>query len=79
MCLAVPMRLTRVDGPVGVICSGEVTAEVRLDLVEGVTVGDWVLVHAGYAIARMGEQEAAETLALLAEVGALAAGAEDPV
>ncbi len=73
MCLAVPMKLIQVEGPAGVVGSGTVTADVRLDLVEGVVVGDWVLVHAGYAIARLGEEEAAETLALLAEVAQLAA------
>jgi len=71
MCLAIPMQLTTVDGPRGIVSTGGVSCEVRLDLVEAPRVGDYVLVHAGYAIGVLDEAEAAETLELLAEVGAL--------
>jgi len=62
MCLAVPMQLQQVEGPSGVVRSGGVRLDVRLDLVEQPAVGDWVLVHAGYAIAVLDEDEARETL-----------------
>lgn len=62
MCLAVPMQLMEVDGPRGVVLSGGVRLAVRLDLVEAPAVDDWVLVHAGYAIAVLDEAEARETL-----------------
>jgi hydrogenase expression/formation protein HypC len=39
--------------------------DVALDLVDGVSVGDYVIVHAGYAIQRLSEHEALETLAIL--------------
>lgn len=71
MCLAIPMQLTDIDGPRGTVNTGGVSCEVRLDLVEAPRKGDYVLVHAGYAIGVLDEAEAAETLTLLAEVGAL--------
>lgn len=48
-----------------------ITLRVRLDLVDEVAVGDFVLVHAGYAIHKLAEPEALETLALLREAGSL--------
>ncbi len=71
MCLAIPMQLTNIDGPQGTVTSGGVSCEVRLDLVESPDVGDYVLVHAGYAITVLDEAEAQETLTLLAELGAI--------
>ncbi len=71
MCLAIPMQLTKIDGPQGTVDTGGVSCDVRLDLVEAPVVGDYVLVHAGYAIEVLDEDRAAETLALLAELGAL--------
>ncbi len=70
MCLAVPMRLDELDGPQGTVRSGGVRLQVRLDLLPDAAAGDWVLVHAGYAIAVLDEAEAAETLALLRQVAA---------
>ncbi len=70
MCLAVPMCLEEVDGPSGTVRSGGVQLQIRLDLVPDAGAGDWVLVHAGYAIAAIDEDEAAETLALLQQVAA---------
>lgn len=70
MCLAVPMCLEEVDGPSGTVRSGGVRLRVRLDLLPAAAAGDWVLVHAGYAIAALDEAEAAETLALLQQVSA---------
>ncbi len=68
MCLAVPMRLERVDGPRGVVHWEGVRREVRLDLLDAPRPGDWVLIHAGYAIQVLDEAAAAETLALLGEL-----------
>ncbi len=77
MCLAIPMRLSQIDGLRGITQSGGVCCEVRLDLLPQVRVGDHVLVHAGYAIEVLDETLAAETLELLAELGALEDGAAD--
>jgi hydrogenase expression/formation protein HypC len=68
MCLAVPMQVEEVDGPRAVAALAGVRREVRLDLLEGVRPGDWVLVHAGYAIQTVDEAAAAETLAWMREL-----------
>ena len=68
MCIAVPMRLVEVVGNLGTAESGGVKRQVQLDLLEEPTVGDYVLVHAGYAIQQLDEQEALETLALVRQV-----------
>ena len=69
MCLAVPMRLEEAEGAQGVVCVDGVRRRLRLDLVEA-RVGDWVLVHAGYAIQVLDEGEAAESLAILRDLEA---------
>jgi hydrogenase expression/formation protein HypC len=48
-----------------------VTREVSVALVEGAAVGDYVLLHVGYALHRISEEEAEETLCLMAEAGLL--------
>lgn len=66
MCLAIPMKLVEVAGADGVAEVGGVRRAVRLDLVPGAALADHVLVHAGYAIQVVDEEEARATLADLA-------------
>jgi len=70
MCVAVPMRIQRVDGSLATVTSAGVTLEVSLDLVGDVAPGDFVIVHAGYAIQRVPADEALATLAILERVAA---------
>ena len=65
MCLAIPMRLIEIDGVSGVAEVDGVTRAVRLDLLPEAVLGDYVLIHAGLAIARVDAQAAEETLELL--------------
>jgi len=68
MCLAIPARVTIVEGDKAKVDFGEgVLREVNVSLVEP-KVGDYVLVHAGYAIEKMDEKDALETLALWNEI-----------
>jgi len=68
MCLAIPARVMSVKGEKAEVDFGEgVLREVNVSLVEPI-VGDYVLVHAGYAIQKMDEKDALETLALWKEV-----------
>ncbi len=67
MCLGVPMKLVEIDGEHGRVEMGGVKRRVVLSLVENVKAGDYVVVHAGFAIARMNEEEAEETVRLLNE------------
>ena len=68
MCLAVPMKVIEIEGPVARVEEAGVQREVRADLVEGLKVGDYVIVHAGIAIDRLDPEEAQETLRLFAEI-----------
>ncbi len=65
MCLAIPMRIVEIEGVTGVADVDGITRKVRLDLLPEVYLGDYVLVHAGLAIARVDAAEAEETLSLL--------------
>ncbi len=68
MCLAIPARVTIVEGDKAKVDFGEgVLREINVSLVEP-RVGDYVLVHAGYAIQKMDERDALETLALWNEI-----------
>ena len=67
MCLGVPMRLVSKDGHAGRAELDGVTREVMLDLVPDVEVGQFVVIHAGYAISVLDEAGARETLSLLAD------------
>ena len=48
MCLAVPMKLIKIEGEMGLVEVGNVRSEVGLQLVEGVKAGDYLIVHAGF-------------------------------
>lgn len=70
MCLAVPGQVIQVDGKSGKVDFLGVQRQVQLDLVPEAVAGDWVLVHAGFAIHRIDEEEARETLAMLRKLDA---------
>ncbi|PLX74121.1 MAG: HypC/HybG/HupF family hydrogenase formation chaperone [Azoarcus sp.] len=70
MCLAIPARVVELlDGDNARIDLGGVKKEISLALVEDVAVGDYVIVHVGYALSRLDAEEAERTLALFAEAG----------
>ena len=71
MCLAIPSKITRVENHMAVIDVDGVRRECSLLLLEDAQVGDYVIVHAGFAISRIDEAAALETLALLKEAAAL--------
>jgi len=72
MCLALPMRITAVDGALATIATAGLEQRASLMLVPDAKVGDYVLVHAGFAISVLDEAEANETLELLREISAFA-------
>lgn len=71
MCLAIPMRITATDGADATIEADGLVQRTSLMLVPGARVGDYVLVHAGFAIAVLDADDAAERLALFDEIAAL--------
>ncbi|ASI98148.1 HypC/HybG/HupF family hydrogenase formation chaperone [Thermococcus celer] len=68
MCLAVPGRIVEITGKVALVDFGGVRREARLDLLPGVKVGDYVIVHTGFAIEKLEEERAREILEAWAEV-----------
>jgi len=68
MCVAVPAEVLEIrDGNIGLVDFGELQQEVRLDLVD-VQVGEFVLVHVGFAIQRLSREEGLETREVFRQV-----------
>ena len=86
MCLAVPGKLVEQqslgDNRLGIVQFGGIKRSVFLDFVPEAQVGDFVLVHVGFAISRLDEEEARRTYKLLEHIGMLEiddpAFADDP-
>ena len=79
MCLAIPAQIVELrDGDNALVDLAGVKKEISLALVDGVAVGDYVIVHVGYALNKLDPEEAAKTLKLFAEMGELAFGDENP-
>jgi hydrogenase expression/formation protein HypC len=76
MCLAIPGKVLQKEDREGALIGrvdfGGITRQVQLDFVPEAEVGDYVIVHVGFALSRLDAQEAARTLALLKEMGVLA-------
>ena len=72
MCLAIPAQVVELrEGDQAVVELAGVRKEISLALVDQVAVGDYVIVHVGYALNKLDPDEAAKTLALFAEIGQL--------
>lgn len=73
MCLALPAKVIAIDShtAMATVAVEQVSVEVSLALVDDVEIGDFVLVHVGYALNKLSQEEAEKTLALFAEAGLL--------
>ncbi len=72
MCLAIPARIEKLLlKDTALINLGGVRKEISLALVDDVEAGDYVIVHAGFALQKLDEAEALRTLALFAELAAV--------
>ncbi|OFZ66451.1 MAG: hydrogenase assembly protein HupF [Betaproteobacteria bacterium RBG_16_56_24] len=70
MCLAIPACVEHlIAGDSAIVNLGGVRKEISLALVEDVAAGDYVIVHVGFALQKLDPEEAAQTLALFAEIG----------
>ncbi|MEQ1529621.1 MAG: HypC/HybG/HupF family hydrogenase formation chaperone [Methylococcales bacterium] len=71
MCLALPAQIIAIDAVTQMATASvdNVKVEVSLALVDDIALGDYVLVHVGYALHKIDEDEALKTLALFAEAG----------
>lgn len=68
MCLGIPMKVVEIEGTEALAEAGGIRKKIRLDLLEGVVLGDYVLIHTGYAIEKLHPDEALETLDLIKKV-----------
>ncbi len=68
MCIAVPLEVREIKGNIAKAGVGNAIREVYLDLMDEVKVGDFILVHAGFAIEKLDKEEAEKTLSLFKEI-----------
>ncbi len=78
MCLAIPSKIIEINDNMGTIDVAGVQREASLLLLEDPQVGDWVIVHAGFAIQKVDEAAAQESLRYLREAAQLLVDDEDP-
>lgn len=68
MCLSIPVRIVSIDGSMAEVSAGGTIFKAGLHMIEDAKVGDYILLHAGFAIQKISEKEAAETLQILKEM-----------
>lgn len=69
MCLGIPVKVIEIDDEhIGRVDYLGTRIKANLVLIDNVKVGDWVIIHAGYAISKLDEEDAQETLDLLREI-----------
>ncbi len=68
MCLGVPAKILETGDGTAIVELGGVRREISSMLIDDVSVGEWVIIHAGFAIEKLSEEEAERTLALFREI-----------
>ena len=68
MCLAIPLEIVEINGNDAIGARNGVRRKIRLDFIENPKVGEYVIVHAGFAIERLGEEEAKASMEAAKEV-----------
>ena len=76
MCLAVPSRIVEIKGTRAKVELSGNSREADLSLIEDAQIGDWVLVHAGFAIEKLEPEDAEETLKMFSEFAEGIGGAD---
>ena len=69
MCLAVPAKIVEIENQLVTVEVGGLTRQASIALLPDAELGDYVLIHAGFAISKIDEQEALETLSLFEQLG----------
>ncbi|HEY9125022.1 MAG TPA: HypC/HybG/HupF family hydrogenase formation chaperone [Bacteroidales bacterium] len=69
MCLSIPAKVEEINGNEAVVSLSGNKIRASLDLLDNIQVGEYVLVHAGYAIQKVDEEEARQTLELIDILG----------
>lgn len=68
MCLGIPMKLIKIDGDEGLVESAGLKRSANLSFIKDPRIGDYLLVHAGFAMEKVKPKEAVKTLKLLREI-----------
>jgi len=68
MCLGIPMKILRIDNEWAVVETGRLRRTVNIQMVEGLKAGDYVVVHAGFAIEKVDPVRARQTLKIIDEI-----------
>ena len=69
MCLAIPAEILSMDGEMAKVSIGGTIVNACLQLIDNPKVGEFVLLHSGFAIEKLSKEEAEETIKLLRELG----------
>jgi hydrogenase expression/formation protein HypC len=65
MCLGIPMKIKKIEGELAQVETGRLLRTINIQMLLNVKIGDFVIVHAGFAIQKLNNQEARKTLDLL--------------
>jgi hydrogenase expression/formation protein HypC len=68
MCLSIPARILSISGSMAEVSAGGAIFKAGLHMIENAKVGDYILLHAGFAIQKISEAEATETMKLFEEI-----------
>lgn len=68
MCLAIPMKVKKIKGDFAEVESGRLIRTINIQMLTDIKVGDYVVVHAGFAIERLDPDKAKDTLRLINEI-----------
>lgn len=68
MCLSIPARIVSIEGSMADVSAGGTIFKAGMQMIENPEVGDYILLHAGFAIQKISEDEAVETLKVLREI-----------
>ena len=68
MCLSIPARVLKINGDIADVSVGGTIFKASLQMVENVEVGDYILLHTGFAIQKIKEEDALQTLQILKEM-----------
>ena len=68
MCLAIPMKIKHIKGDFAEVETGRLRRSINIQMLPNIKVGDYVIVHAGFAIHKIDPDKAKETLRLIDEI-----------
>jgi len=71
MCLSIPARIVSIDGSTAQVSAGGSLFRAGIQMIDDPRVGDYVLLHAGFAIQKISEKDALETIRLIREMNEL--------